>query len=1270
MTQYMRSKSDDTNDYDPAADKFLPRFGRGLQDGTELLGIFHIDGNHWVAATADILAEAVGYGDPMGGGVEDSDVCAALQWFAKQHNISLDNDVEELYCTTQEDGWNCGLFAPGALAHKHLPDAYPLIGPSLVLGDLGRMEILRKIIERFHERDPSSKALSSIVALDMHEYSMIPSSERYSTSPITPPPVASLANELGRLSVSPSKRPEKRRKIHADPDEEPPMAPLFTKVAAGAARKKTVAQTVAKVKRDFKKPSAKVKKEIKMAAFKEHEHQTLLAMPSDVSDEESDPLIPGRPRSETMDQLTVEVKSMNQVRKYCCAGNGCPKTHKPRTLARVLAHAKRCIKLTSEQRQLASKSSADTSPGARAEELSKGLSAAELEPPAQQPFEFFGAAGSKQVRDRYAALLDLAIVKLFAAAGLPPRLADYPEYKEVLRLAALVGTRYVPAGRTILMDNHIMSEQERVRALQIAFLRTQTRLSVSCDGGDLRSGEGLNAQMFLTAEWIADTVTEALQPIGIERFISASSDNTGNTRGFRRIFCERSPLILNLADPDHHLNNTIKDILKLPHFKLAIKVLRGTVRHFNQSKQSKAMLKQLRINESVGRGLETIGKTRFATVTWSAISLRRNLGPVSTLCTNGQVEIKKYTSYFIKDTSKFLDFQMRLNQLISVTEGAAKAIQCLEAASCNPADVYLLWLAVTAHIRAALASSMLPEDVCNEIRGIINHRAAFYLNPKYVNSSIFKRPNAVAPFTITLPGKTPDVPIGVRNAKTFLAVAQYLFHQGGLEVEHGIDPVLITYKTKKKAFATKFQAQFTAYAQGACPFNTPLGEASPITWWRALEGSEHGGILAALALKFYSTVAHSMADERTVSVITWMNPALRNLEKVNTIFSFAQIRGWYRDVAKQKALLSGETKTRAGARPHPEVKFYNIQREIHTVDDEVEDDEDIDIDVDDAITDSDDEGMDGPGPVAKIDWLDLPREIFVSSGRLDLESGEVDLDSALLGDVLAEVPGGTPMASEGLVDEHGMDDDEDDDEDVPFKLGSWTLLSLYRGASRAYAAQDAAPGMKSLLIARHAPGTARPVGHERPPQAARLKRDYETQKKLKRFSYDLKVQAALCTPARGGAELHCSIALVEQWAQFLPGNESFPLSRRLNLDSRPGTLIIPSRFDFTPLDVATTYQITGAGPRRDLGVDLAPHHVSPRSSTLATACSALMRRDAPILLFPLLDAILRMWGSKRYYRDRYARAKDCRKPRGMDWFAQEGGGEGRGMGAGVPTKLW
>ncbi|KAJ7713729.1 ribonuclease H-like domain-containing protein [Mycena metata] len=838
--------------------------------------------------------------------------------------------------------------------------------------------------------------------------------------------------------------------------------------------KKAVKRIAAKEKKASQKPAAaQVKKEKRAEAFRLHEEAAVLALPPDI--DESTQASSGRPRSEVMDALTVEVESKTpSSRAYRCVGDGCPKVFNPRTVARVLAHSKRCLKLSSALRRFASQHSAATSPGARAEELSRGLTAAQLAPPAQ-PTEFFGAADTKQVRERYAALLDLAIVKLFSAAGLPPRLADYPEYKEVFRLAPLAGPHYVPAGRTILMDNHIMSEQERVRGLQLAFLKTQTRLSVSTDGGDIRCGENFytihtstaDGRSFIlegvectlvshTAEWIADTVMEAMKTVGIERFIAASSDNTGNTRGFRRIICERItylptylPTMLNLPDPNHHLNNTMKDVLKLLYFKLYIKILRTTLKTYSQSKPSKRMLKGLRKTQKTGRGLESIGTTRFATVTLSGVSVKRNMSPLRDLSTNGQVEIKKYNGYFIRNSPKSLDFEMKLNQLIAVTEGMAKAIQCLEAASCNPADVYLLWLAITAHLKVALAESLLPTDVCNKIRGIVNLRwkeffvtnpghgiylATFYLNPKYVKSDIFKNPNAVAAPTITIPGteKAPEAPIGVRHAKTFFTVGKFLFEQATAEIEHGIDPVLTAFKPKKKAFADKFKLQFTAYAQGAFPFNTPLGNTHPLDWWRALEGSEHGGIIASLALKLYSAVPHSMADERTVSVITWMNPVLRNLEKVSTVFSFAQIRGWYRDEMKQKALADGTTKTRAAARPNPEVKFYNIQRDIDGIIDEDADEEQDDQDVDE-IVDSDNEftAATGAGDMEarplRVDWQDEPQADIPPSGVLTLDA-KIDLESTLLLDVLADEPVVGKRSLDVGMDQGfaGMDEDEDD----------------------------------------------------------------------------------------------------------------------------------------------------------------------------------------------------------------------------------------------------
>ncbi|KAJ7078626.1 ribonuclease H-like domain-containing protein, partial [Mycena crocata] len=771
-------------------------------------------------------------------------------------------------------------------------------------------------------------------------------------------------------------------------------------------------------------------------------------MPSDVSDQEADDsTTAGRPKCDIMENLTVEIKSDTDVRRYRCVGIDCPKVFRPRTLTRVLKHAKRCIKLTPEQQKYASKSS------------SQGLSAEALKPP--EPVEFFGPAGEKQVREYHAAKLDLAIVNLFSAAGLPPSLADYPEYKDVFNR------------RTILIDNHIMSEQERVRAAQIAFLKTQQHLAVSFDGGDLEGGEYFytvtastaDGCSFLlegfectkvshTAEWMADMVLKVMKTVGVERFIAASSDEAGNTRGCRGIICTKVPTILDLPDPNHHLSNTVKDIVQLPYFKLPIKILPGTIKSYSHSKEAKGLLKDLRVQGGTGRGLETIGKTRFATIAWSSISLRRNLPWIRTLSTNGQVEIKKYNDYFIKDTPKTLDFEMKLNQLIVVTEGPAKAIQCLEAASCNVADVYLLWLALTAHIRAALRTSMIPETVCNEIWGIINHRwrqffirnpgheayqAGFYLNPKYVNSTVYKRLNAVAPVTITIPAiqhlpPAASVPIGVRNPTTFKEVGAYLYKIGLIEVDHSVNPVLVAFKKKKLAFKKQFVTQFGVYAQGSFPFNTLLGDTHPLVWWRRLEGSEHGGLLAviqSIAVKLYSAVPHSMADERTVSVITWMNTALRNREKVDTVFSFVQIRGWKRDQDKQKVLIDGTYKSRSGARPHPDVKFYNIDREILAMPD---DNKLHNVDEDDAPESDDNSGP--TGATAMPDWLNLPREVVPASTELDLEDGELNLDWDMLADVLADAPVVRTVATSnaGSVGRANTEVDSDEDDEMSYDL--------------------------------------------------------------------------------------------------------------------------------------------------------------------------------------------------------------------------------------------
>lgn len=94
---------------------------------------------------------------------------------------------------------------------------------------------------------------------------------------------------------------------------------------------------------------------------------------------------------------------------------------------------------------------------------------------------------------------------------------------------------------------------------------------------------------------------------------------------------------------------------------------------------------------------------------------------------------------------------MELTQFIGVGNPLARAIECLEATSANPADVYIYWLAILAGVKDALESCYLPDEVCGQIRGILNsrwrgffvdgptnaHLSAFYLNPGEYPSFIY-----------------------------------------------------------------------------------------------------------------------------------------------------------------------------------------------------------------------------------------------------------------------------------------------------------------------------------------------------------------------------------------------------------------------------------------------------------------------------------------------------------------------------------------------------
>ncbi|KZV59491.1 hypothetical protein PENSPDRAFT_595343, partial [Peniophora sp. CONT] len=221
--------------------------------------------------------------------------------------------------------------------------------------------------------------------------------------------------------------------------------------------------------------------------------------------------------------------------------------------------------------------------------------------------------------------------------------------------------------------------------------------------------------------------------IGPWRFIAVTSDNTGNTRKSRASLCAVLPHILNLKDCCHAMSLAVGDISKLAEFKVFVSDMRVILKFMAQTYLAPEF-KHIRIVLGIARGLEQIVKTRFGSLAWAALSLRRNLLALRKLVKNEDITGVR--------------FQLNLTKFVAVTEPIARAIKCLESPNTNPADVCTFWFAILAHYARLLEGDALgiPDSTKEEIRGILSSRfvdaiikapknvylTAFYLDPRKV----------------------------------------------------------------------------------------------------------------------------------------------------------------------------------------------------------------------------------------------------------------------------------------------------------------------------------------------------------------------------------------------------------------------------------------------------------------------------------------------------------------------------------------------------------
>ena len=155
LRQAYQLEIDAKEKYNPFDTTFLHKFGQSLSSDSQLAGIFHINGNHWIAVVINILTEEILYGDSVGSD-PNLGVVNSIRWFISKHIPSLPEDSLNdaiLPCVKQDvkfDWFNCGIYSYNALLHYFLPNN-PLLQhtENPIYGDLARMSILQKLIE-FH----------------------------------------------------------------------------------------------------------------------------------------------------------------------------------------------------------------------------------------------------------------------------------------------------------------------------------------------------------------------------------------------------------------------------------------------------------------------------------------------------------------------------------------------------------------------------------------------------------------------------------------------------------------------------------------------------------------------------------------------------------------------------------------------------------------------------------------------------------------------------------------------------------------------------------------------------------------------------------------------------------------------------------------------------------------------------------------------------------------------------------------------------------------
>ncbi|THV03439.1 hypothetical protein K435DRAFT_914113, partial [Dendrothele bispora CBS 962.96] len=564
---------------------------------------------------------------------------------------------------------------------------------------------------------------------------------------------------------------------------------------------------------------------------------------------------------------------------------------------------------------------------------------------------------TEEGRQAAADAINFRIMLLICCDGLVPNVIDGDRWKDFVQFLCKGGPNhsYKPISSDAMARKIIPNEASLVRKRTLQALDKTRNLTITFDGNSIRKPQSVytthitdsNRNTYFwdghegtdkhhTADYVQEVIERTIEAVGGPSIVAnINSDNTGNVRKARRNYAAKEPTVLNTRDAVHAIHNTIGEINSLPEFKPMLSTTSKVVQFLRKSNISNSIFRKdgkESGDRNRTRGLISMGKTRFATH-WSTLnSLEPHLRPIQRLVETGHLEIKGNADVrgFFTDKAQVNDFEITMDQYLTIVGPFARSLWSLESTLANAADVYVFWLAIASTLKDIFASPdmktrfSIGEDLIHSVIRVVNKRykdfiddsptdiyfSAFYMDPCFSHSAILKSPTTGS--TTTAPtihlhppsaaGFENDDSHGIIHPKAYDRAKKFLktILQREVDALDRFGEKALLYDLMKKymrkdSLVDAFKHQLNAFGCDQYPFRAGRSkDQDPLKWWEHLSRDDSADVLGTIAVKIFAILPNSMPDERTGSNFTWFNSPLRGNQTVGTLVNMIQVGQWYK----------------------------------------------------------------------------------------------------------------------------------------------------------------------------------------------------------------------------------------------------------------------------------------------------------------------------------------------------------------------------------------